>query len=59
MKKAGFLRVSEETEDLGLDAKEFSPARPYSNPHEDAYMSPKPNAGGVQGAGKQEDAVFM
>ena len=31
MKKLGFLRVSEETEDLGLDAKEFSPARPYSH----------------------------
>ena len=31
MKKCGFLRVSEETEDLGLDAKEFSPARPYPN----------------------------
>ena len=29
MKKLGFLRVSEETEDLGLDAKEFSPSRPY------------------------------
>ena len=31
MKKIGFLRVSEECEDLGLDAKEFSPARPYSH----------------------------
>ena len=29
MKKMGFLRVSEDTEDLGLDAKEFSPARPW------------------------------
>ena len=29
MKKLGFLRVSEDTEDLGLDAKEFSPSRPY------------------------------
>jgi Amt family ammonium transporter len=57
MKKIGFLRVSEECEDLGLDAKEFSPARPYSNPHEDPYMSPKPSAAG--GGNKADDAVFM
>jgi hypothetical protein len=57
MKKIGFLRVSEECEDLGLDAKEFSPARPYSSPHEDPYMSPKPSAAG--GGNKADDAVFM
>jgi Amt family ammonium transporter len=40
MKKLGFLRVSEETEDLGLDAKEFSPARPYSSPEVSATYTP-------------------
>jgi len=59
MKKCGFLRVSEETEDLGLDAKEFSPARPYSNPHEDAYMSPKARGTGANIVATQDDNVFM
>jgi len=61
MKHLGFLRVSEETEDLGMDAKEFSPARPYSNPHEDAYMSPKPQGQNMamQGDAKKDDTVYM
>ena len=28
MKKTGFLRVSSDLEDVGLDAAEFSPAKP-------------------------------
>jgi hypothetical protein len=60
MKKLGFLRVSEDTEDLGLDAKEFSPSRPYSSPHEDPYMSPKARGTGVNvDIAKQDDTVFM
>ena len=30
----------------------------YSNPHEDAYMSPKPQGGAAAGAGKAEE-VYM
>merc|ERR1719181_1331481 len=45
MKKAGFLRVSSDLEDVGLDAAEFSPAKPYQAGvmgADSVAMSPKP-----------------
>jgi Amt family ammonium transporter len=45
MKKLGMLRVSTEVEDLGLDATEFTPAKPYQTGvygADSVAMSPKP-----------------
>jgi Amt family ammonium transporter len=45
MKKTGFLRVSSDLEDVGLDAAEFSPAKPYTTGvygADSIVYSPKP-----------------
>jgi Amt family ammonium transporter len=45
MKKAGFLRVSQDLEDVGLDAAEFSPSKPYQTGvygADSIVTSPKP-----------------
>merc|ERR1719271_4468 len=60
MKKTGFLRVSSDLEDVGLDAAEFSPAKPYTTGvygADSIVYSPKPTNMASAKVAPQPDAA--
>jgi len=52
LKAGGFLRISLESEGVGLDEDEFTPTRAYSSQFNNGPSTPKM---AVNGAGKEHD----